>query len=369
MKTTFLSSKDIETIIIDVGVDHLLDNLIEKLRTGFASKELANAQIPTRSGLYYTEPDLGLLEWMPAATDNQATLKIVGYHPTNPGKRKLPTILSTLCAFDTDTGHMRGILDGTFPTALRTGAMSAVASSILTPSNRPLSLAFIGGGAQAVTQAHALSRVLNIEKIFVHDKIDGAAQSLKNRIEFLQIPVHVLSREAFIEQLPDFDLLCTCTSEVPGTGALFEDFLNKSDLHINAVGSDFPEKFELPHALLKRAFVCPDFLEQAFIEGECQQLKRSDVSFDLAALLTATKKQQEEFRNGLTVFDSTGHAYADFIATEFFLQYAEDLGLGSQIELESVPDDPLNPYSFLSSSNFKTHFSPPLPVSARENGL
>lgn len=358
MKTTFLSSKDIESIVLEVGIDTLLDQLISTLRNGFSNTDFSKIQTPTRTGLYYTQPDLGLLEWMPAAAHGKASLKIVGYHPSNPAKRALPTILSTLCAFDTNTGHMQGILDGTFATAFRTGAMSAIASAILTPSEQTITLGIIGSGAQAVTQAHALSRVLTIGKILIHDKDPQAAASFKDRISFLSIPVSSLGKDAFNQSLPTLDLLCTCTSEAPGAGSLFADFNSKGSLHINAVGSDFPGKFELPLPLLKRAFVCPDFMKQAFLEGECQQLEESTVDTDLATLLNETKSFQANKRNTLSVFDSTGHSYADFLTADFFLNHARRLNLGRDIELESIPTDPLNPYSFLSAQNLTDRFMP-----------
>lgn len=363
MKTKLLSSSDIESILLRVGTNLLLDTLTERLHQGFSKLDLTKTQIPIRSGLYYTEPDLGLIEWMPAAETfkKRATLKIVGYHPTNPDKRALPTILSTLYAFDTDTGHLRGILDGTFPTSLRTGAISAVVSAKLAPQDRSITLGIIGSGAQSVTQAHALSRVLPIEKIVVYDKNPNAAASFQKRISFLSIPVKVIEKEELPSMLATFDVLCTCTSEEPGSGSIISDFHNKTDLHINAVGSDFPEKFELPLSLLKRAFVCPDFIEQALIEGECQQLDRSEIGPDVADFLREPTSVHKERSQSLTVFDSTGHAYSDYITTHLFLDYANEFKLGSDIDLESVPTDPLNPYSFL------THPLSEKTVCCREN--
>jgi ornithine cyclodeaminase/alanine dehydrogenase-like protein (mu-crystallin family) len=62
------------------------------------------------------------------SADAHATIKLVGYHPENARTRNLPTILSTVSAYDIHTGHLTCLMDGTFLTALRTGAASAVAS-------------------------------------------------------------------------------------------------------------------------------------------------------------------------------------------------------------------------------------------------
>ena len=54
-----------------------------------------------------------------------------------------------------------------------------------------------------------------------------------------------------------------------------------------------------------------------------------------------------------SVFDSTGWAVEDQVAMDLVLAYAEDLGIGTQIELESVTNDPRDPYEFLSRASVK----------------
>lgn len=346
MKTLLLTAADVEHIVIQVGIDSLLDELVDCLEEGFFSFNSEKAILPVRTGLQYKEPENGLLEWMPVSlNDGSASLKIVGYHPSNPTDSSLPTVISSIYTFDTTTGHLEGIVDGTFLTALRTGAISLVASRMLAiPSSEVLGI--IGCGAQAVTQAHALSRFFQFRKIVCYDKDGKTAESLLNRISFLDIPVEVVTKDDLEILLGYSDILCTCTSEKPGAGALFEDFLNKEGLHINAVGSDFHGKFELPKALLDRSFICPDFRDQAMLEGECQQLHPDQVGPDLSTLLNRKAEIQEKQKE-LTVFDSTGHALADYLTSKVFIEYAKKLGVGSPVELECIPTDSKNPYSFM----------------------
>jgi ornithine cyclodeaminase/alanine dehydrogenase-like protein (mu-crystallin family) len=249
---------------------------------------------------------------------------------------------------DTATGHLSAIMDGTFATALRTGAMSAIASDALAQPSASV-LGVVGCGAQSVTQCHALCRVRPIRTILAYDCEPAAAASFPARIAFLGVPVSTVDKAHLGRLLETSEILCTCTSEAPGNGPLFEDFKNQPGLHINAVGSDFPEKFELPIALLRRSFVCPDFRAQALLEGECQQLPPEAVSHDLAALLRVPELQRS-LRGELTVFDSTGHAYADYLTGLLFLECAESMGLGVDVDLEVSPSDPKDPYSFLQKS-------------------
>lgn len=362
MNSKLLTTSDLEAILLRVGVDTLLDQLVTRLREGFAQLDVSNALIPARTGIQYFNPDLGLLEWMPAALDRgKATLKLVGYHPSNPTRRSLPTILSTLCVFDTATGHLSAIMDGTFATALRTGAMSAVATDALA-EHRNSRLGVVGCGAQAVTQCHAVSRVRPVRAIVAYDRDLATAKSFARRVAFLGIPVKTVPNDGLVQLLASSDILCTCTSEAPGKGPLFADFNNQPGLHINAVGSDFPGKFELPVSLLRRGFVCPDFRDQALAEGECQQLNSEEVTTDLSALLRSPEVQRAQ-QAQLTIFDSTGHAFADYVTGLLFTEYAESMGLGVEIELECAPPDPKDPYSFLNKNQF-LEFAPGLAVAA-----
>jgi ornithine cyclodeaminase/alanine dehydrogenase-like protein (mu-crystallin family) len=248
-------------------------------------------------------------------------------------------------------------MDGTFATALRTGAMSAIASQALA-EYKDTCLGVVGCGAQAVTQCHALSRVLPIHAIVAYDRDPAAAASFERRVGFLGIPVNIVHKTELLMLLESANVLCTCTSESPGKGPLFPDFQNNPGLHINAVGSDFPGKFELPVELLRRSFVCPDFRAQALAEGECQQLEAESVTIDLSALLRSPDLQQAK-RPELTVFDSTGHAYADYLTAMLFSDYAESMGLGTDVELECAPPDPKDPYSFLNKPEFSEFMGRP----------
>ncbi|MGJ8639260.1 MAG: ornithine cyclodeaminase family protein [Opitutaceae bacterium] len=347
MTTKLLSTSDIEAIIVRIGIDALLDELIEVLETGFAALGSDVDLIPPRSGIHYTDPKLGLIEWMPASIGKGlATLKLVGYHPSNPQDHNLPTVISSICVFETTSGHLKGLLDGTFLTALRTGAMAALATKTMgDPMSKTLGI--IGCGAQAVTQVHALSRVMNFDEILAYDLDAKTLDSFGDRIAFTGIKVRKIEKQNIEELLEQSDVLCTCTSEEPRKGPLFKNFKNRKALHINAIGADFPEKYEVPLELLERAFVCPDFYSQAIVEGECQQLEPEQISHELALLL---KKPElfNQLQGELTVFDSTGHAFSDYLTSLLFLDYAERFSLGTNIALECIPRDPKDPYSFLS---------------------
>ncbi len=345
MKTRIVARKDIARIIDTVGIDALMDEMIERTEAAVKDFDGTRTFVRARDGFHYTEPDVGLLEWMPVMhTAEMTTIKVVGYHPTNPTQRNLPTILSTISAYETETGHLAGLADGTFLTALRTGAASALASRILArPESRVLGL--IGCGAQAVTQLHALVRTFPIDEVLICDASSANAASFPQRaasvlpegVEVREVPLELVMKTA--------DIVCTATSVGIGSGPLFDDVETQPWVHINAVGADFPGKVELPRSFLLQSLVCPDHLEQALKEGECQQLELSAIGPSLAELV-ADPDRYVAARERTTVYDSTGWALQDRAAIQLLLDHANRLDLGTFLELEDIDSDPLDPYHF-----------------------
>ncbi|NNE45358.1 MAG: ornithine cyclodeaminase family protein [Rhodothermales bacterium] len=304
------------------------------------------AELPLRSGFHYHEPVTGLIEWMPVMVNgSRATIKVVGYHPENPRRYELPTILGTVSSYDTRTGHLVGLADGTFLTALRTGAASGVATAAMATADTK-TLGIIGCGAQAVAQLHAVSRVRKIARVLTYDLDPATTASFPARIEVLgldDLTVEVADCERVVRES---DVLCTATSVDVGGGPVFPDTETKPWLHINAAGSDFEGKFEIPKAMLKRAYVCPDILLQAISQGECQQLTKDDIGVELPVLI-GDRELCESLMPKLTVFDSTGSALEDHVALELMLGYGREFGLGAEIEIESFSHDAKNPYEFV----------------------
>ena len=346
-KTLILDASDVRMLVEKIGIDQLMDDLIAGLIRSIETYDPKVAQVPPRNGVHYLEPEWGLIEAMPAHFGvSGTTVKLVGYHPANPSRHGVPSVIASLCVFDAIAGHLTGFLDGTFLTALRTGAASAVASKFLAlPESRTVGI--VGCGAQAVTQLHALSRCFDLDRVIAYDRDPTASASLSKRIGFLGLKVDVVQSGEVESLLEDSDILCTCTSSAPGDGPVFPDFANRPHLHVNAIGSDFRGKIELPFSLLKRSLVCPDFHAQAIVEGDCQQLEEPMIGPDLRAIVQNGAKYAP-FRHKLTVFDSTGWALEDHVSAMIVLDYARALGIGRETALECLPSDPKHPYSFFS---------------------
>ncbi|AXG83131.1 ornithine cyclodeaminase family protein [Streptomyces paludis] len=324
-----------------VGRDAFMDEMMERLSDGFrALGEGRLATSPARSGFVRESNGTGVLEWMPHhAPGDSATLKVVGYTPSNAATSALPTIIGTVSRYDDATGRLTALADAVVLTALRTGAASALASSVLARRDSRV-VGLIGTGAQAVSQLHALSRVFDIERVLVHDIDRDNADSFLIRSKFLGLDVRTAPPETIAAQA---DIICTATTTEVGAEPVFPDRDMLGHVHVNAIGADLPGKTELPVELLRRALVCPDHREQAVKEGECQRLAPEEIGPELATLI-AEPERAEAARDTPTVFDSTGFALEDHIALDVLLGFAAQLGLGTAIEVEYHPSDALNPY-------------------------
>ncbi len=345
-KTWLLTASDLEEILIQTGPNRFIDLLIERLTMGLENFDSSSLEIPIRTRFNYQAAPEGLVEFMPVhEKGKEVVLKVVGYHPHNPDLFDLPTILSNITTYDTKTGHLKTIMDGVLPTALRTAAASAVASRAMAkPGSEKLGL--IGCGAQAVVQLHALSRLFPLKSIWIYDIDPKAMDNFQDRIDGLELDVDLVHSD--IETIVDtVDILCTATSIGVNEGPLFEQYNCQPHLHINAVGSDFPGKLELPRNLLLESTVVPDFREQAKIEGECQQLQDTEIGPDLKQLISQPITWKT-IQKGMSVFDSTGWAYEDQIVANLMEELGRALGVGRGIHLENVSSDVKNPYHFIS---------------------
>lgn len=338
---------DLRAVVADVGLHAFMDDMIARLRQGYEAFEPSQVQNETRSGFSYNQPELGLVEWMPTMTlGDVVSVKTVAYHPENPTRRNLPSVLATTALYNTETGRLDAICEATLLTALRTGATSAVMTDRLT-HDRPITLGVVGCGAQAVTQIHAISRVRPIERLIVTDANESNAKSLGSRLPSEVTEPEPVSVIEFAELIRTLDVLCTCTSVDPGDGPVIELEGAKPHLHVNAVGSDFPGKVELPVDYLRTSVVVPDLLDQCLVEGESQQLEPSELGPGMIDVLT--DPAHIELASQRTVFDSTGWGYADQLAAQLFIEHATRLGLGTPVQLQHRPADPFDPYETLDS--------------------
>lgn len=265
-------------------------------------------------------------------TLDSVAIKVASSFRENP-KMGLPAVMATILLHDAKTGALIGLMDGTYITAVRTGAVGAVAAKHLSKKDSS-SAGLIGTGVQGRVQLRALLEVRDIKKAYAYS-IDE-----KGRKDF----VAEMSRELGIDiigvgscqEAAKADILVTST---PSHDPYFRpEWLHKG-LHINAIGSDNPKKQELFGEVLQRADkIVADRLEQCRVAGEIHHglkediIKESNVYAELGEI-TSGKKKGRESAGEITLFDSTGVAVQDIATAALVHRLAMEKKIGRQISL------------------------------------
>jgi len=263
---------------------------------------------------------------MPAYVDGSAGIKWVCAYPDNPNQG-LPSVIATIILSDPKTARTLAIMDGTYITAVRTGAAGGVAVKYLARKDSSV-IGIIGAGQQARTQLLAISEVLpQIEEIRVFDQNRDVSLKYVEEMK-AKLNVNIRSVES-IEEAAKADIVVTVT---PSREPIVKREFIKPGTHINAIGADATGKQELEAEILKNARVFVDEMTQACHSGEINVplsgglLKAEDVCGSLGEVI-ANKKRGRESDDEITVFDSTGLATHDIACARFVYEKAKTRGL------------------------------------------
>lgn len=266
---------------------------------------------------------------------NACGVKIVSVYPNNIEKG-LPSVPANMVLIDGDTGIVNCILDGTYLTQLRTGAVSGAATELLSRKDSKI-MALIGTGGQAITQAISVCTVRPIEEIRVfdlnHDRTVEFVEELKKHIE----NVKIIASNSSDEAIENADVITTVTTSPVPT---FDGSKIKKGVHINGVGSYTPDKRELDEVILKKASkVYLDTIDGVLSEAgdfiipfNNGTLDKSIITGELGELILGTKSGREN-EDDITVFKTVGSAVLDVVVAHKIYENAKALNLGTNIEI------------------------------------
>ena len=174
--------------------------------------ELANgtAVLPLRIPI--TPPD-GLSLYMPAYLKELGALacKVVTVYKNNPSKHNLPTTIGKVLLQDPQTGDVICIMDGGYLTAVRTGAVSGVATKYLARKNSGQNVGIFGAGVQAKMQLWAVTEARDISKAFLYDISDEAVGKFISEMT-TKLDIGITKVDSADTILENCDIICTATS-------------------------------------------------------------------------------------------------------------------------------------------------------------
>ena len=187
------------------------------------------------------------------------TVKVVSVNYSNPQKG-LPLLHSSVQVFDASKGNIVATLDGESITAIRTGAVSGLATGILAKKDAKVGAIF-GTGVQAKSQVEAILFVKSLEKILVFSRTKESAELFCNLIyDTFGIKASTGNKDS----LKEADVICTAT---PSKKPLFDHSDLNLGVHINAIGSFKPHMQEIGIETVINSKVIVDNREACEVEA------------------------------------------------------------------------------------------------------
>ncbi|MFE4514945.1 ornithine cyclodeaminase family protein [Kitasatospora sp. NPDC056783] len=179
------------------------------------------------------------------------SVKVTTLTPDNPG-RGLPLIHGIVALTDLETGRITALLDGAELTAVRTGAVAALATRWCTPEDAD-DLAVIGAGVQARALIRAVSAVRPIRTVRIHSRTRARAEELADWVRATAArSVHVTVHDTAEEAVAGAPIICTATSTDDATPVIEAGWV-AAGAHVNVIGGTHPDAVELDPALLAEA--------------------------------------------------------------------------------------------------------------------
>jgi ornithine cyclodeaminase len=276
---------------------------IDALEGAFGAGALPDA--PLRSNL---DTPAGSLLLMPASGSPGLGVKLVTLTPSNPG-RGLPFLHAAYVLFDPGTQAPRAVLDGSALTALRTGAVSGLATRYLARAAASRLVVF-GAGVQARSHLEAMRAVRPVEVVVVVSRT-------RERAEALVTEARADGLEATVGEpadVVDADLV----APAPRARCRWSRALLSPGVHVNAVGAYTPEMREVDAEGVRRAKLVVETREAAMAEaGDLLLAMREGavgadhIAADLAEVVggAAVRASEED----VTLFKSVGVAFEDLV--------------------------------------------------------
>jgi alanine dehydrogenase len=330
MKLLLLTHQDVKQAVS-------MAQAIEAVKRAFAQLSSGQANVPLRTQLSVPRHK-GVTLFMPAyleQTDSLA-LKIVSVFPDN-ARRDLPTIHALVIVVDAATGQPIAALDGTYLTALRTGAASGAATDLLARPDAQ-QVAIFGAGTQGRTQLQAVCEARPITRVRVYDPVRPRAQQYVEEMKQQGggIPSDIAAANSPADAVADADIICTATtSSIP----VFDDRHLKPGVHINGIGSYTPEMQEIDPATVVRAktvvgsrSACLAEAGDLIIPLRKGLISEDHIHAELGEVVLGSKTGRED-PGEVTFFKSVGNAVQDVAVARLALASAAEKGLGTTIDL------------------------------------
>ena len=326
-----------DTLIVDQSDVYKLlpmSECIEVMAQALTALARGHALQPLRTGMWLPDKK-GVLGTMPSYLGDIAVmgLKAISIFPGNHGT-KYDSHQGVVLLFETKQGRLLAIVDATSVTAIRTAAVSAVATKLLSPAGAG-DLAILGSGTQARVHLEAMLLARTIRRVRVWSQHPENAARFAGR-ESKRHEINVEAMPSAKAAIDGADLICTTTSA--REPVLMGEWI-ASGGHINAAGSSVPSTRELDTAAVVKSRLFVDRRESTLNEaGDFLCPKREGainddhIQGEIGDVL-AGKIQGRKSPDEITLFKSLGLGIEDLASAHHIYEKALDQKIGVSIPL------------------------------------
>ena len=285
----------------------------------------------------------GILGMMPGYMSAPATLgiKVVAVFPGNQGTR-YDSHQGLVVLFEVEHGLPVGILDASEITAIRTAAVTGVATELLAPEDAG-DLAILGTGVQARTHLEAMLEAREIRRVRVYSPDRSRREAFAGR-ESRRYGIEIEAAGSAHDAVERAEIICTTTSA--REPVLFGEWIAPG-AHVNAVGSSIASTRELDTAAVVRARLFVDRRESTLNEAGDFLFPKQEgaigddhIQGEIGEVLLGHVEGRRT-ASEITLFKSLGLAVEDLAAAYHVLERAREEGVGTPVEIGGLrdPDD------------------------------
>ncbi len=304
--------------------------------------ERGEAILPLRPILRLPEAKAGVLGMMPSYLGNidAVGLKVITVFHGNRGT-KYDSHQGAVLLFETSHGQLLSIMDASSITAIRTAAVSGVATRLLARQDAA-SLAILGSGVQARTHLDAMIEARAVRTVRVWSRNASNAQHFVDRVAKHYPGLNISASPTVEVAVKGADIICTTTG---AREPILEGEWVEPGAHINAVGSSIPSARELDSSAVKNARLFVDRRESTLNEGGDFLLAKKEGAIDDSHIvgeigeLLLDKVDGRRRPDEITLFKSLGLSVEDLASANYIYRKAIDAGAGVFVELGGERDD------------------------------
>lgn len=321
MKILILDSAQIRELLPMADCIELMSDALSALARDEVHQPLRTIiRPPNARGL------LGLMSAYRGGEQGAFGLKAICVFPENPSQGK-DAHQGAVMLFSGETGELLALMNASAITAIRTAAVSAVATRLLAREDAH-DLAIIGAGVQARTHLAALACVRSLKRVRVAARNAEHAQRLVEEMQpNIAFPIEAVQTNE--EAVRGADLVVAATSSLEPV--IKKEWISPG-AHINAIGTHSPSSREIDSATMAAARIFVDRRESALNESGDYLLAAKEgvigpenIVGEIGELLIG-KKSGRTSATEITLFKSLGLAVEDVACADYLYRKAQNAG-------------------------------------------